>query len=244
MYEDMFYVDLHSHILWGVDDGAKDKEMSREMLKMAYDQGIRTILATSHSYPNDSKGKHEKLAKRVEELNVIAQEMDSKFRVFTGNEILYRESIVAELEKNMVYTLADSQYVLVEFLPGEHYRRILHGVQRLVEHGYCPVIAHMERVNTLVKDKKHIQELMNAGAYMQMNAGSLLGSVFLKETRNLFKLIAEGYVHFLGSDCHNTTSRPPVMEQAVKKLRKKIPEDILKDLLENNPESLLHKEYI
>lgn len=244
MYEGMFYVDLHSHILWGVDDGAKDKEMSREMLKMAYDQGIRTILATSHSYPNDSSRKHEKITERAQELNQMAQEIDVNFHVFIGNEILYRESIVEELENNMVHTLAGSQYVLVEFLPGEHYRRILHGVQSLVEYGYCPIIAHIERVRTLVKERKHIQELIEAGAYMQMNAGSLLGSIFHRETRNLYKLISEGYVHFLGSDCHNTTSRPPVMEQAIKKLRKKIPEDILKDVLENNPESLLHKEYI
>lgn len=240
----MFYVDVHSHILWGVDDGAKDKEMTQKMLEMAYKQGIRTMLATPHSYPNTPKNNNVGLQELVDEVNTMAQRIDRDFHIYPGNEILYRESIIEELENNRVFTLADSQYVLVEFLPGEHYSRILHGVQKLVEYGYCPIIAHIERVHTLLENIKHIEELMESGAYMQVNAGSLLGSIFHKKTRYLYRLVAEGYIHFLGSDCHNTHSRPPVMEQAVAKLKKRVPQEVLKDLLYRNPESLLHKEYI
>lgn len=240
----MFYFDIHSHILPGVDDGAKNWEVTKEMLQMAYNQGIQRMFATSHSYPNRPQKSSEELRKLTKEVEELAKEIGQDFQIFTGNEVLYRESIPEELEKGNILTLADSQYVLVEFLPEEHYTRILHGVRRLVEYGYCPVIAHIERVRAFNGKKERIEEIVKSGAYLQVNAESLMGGMFDKKKRFLEKMIAESLIHFIGSDCHNTDSRPPIMEAAIKKLRKKVPKDSLEKILYENPKKLMDKKYI
>lgn len=240
----MFYTDMHSHILPGVDDGAKNWEVTKQMLEMAYNQGIRTMFATSHSYPNRPQKSSMELKKLTKEVEELAKQIGEDFQIFSGNEILYRESILEELEEEKILTLADSQYVLVEFLPDEHYTRILHGVKRLVECGYCPVIAHMERIRALCEKRERVEEIVKCGAYIQINAESLMGGLFDKRKRFLEKMIAENLIHFMGSDCHNTNSRPPIMEDAIKKIRKKVPKASLEKLLYENPKKLLDGKYI
>ena len=173
-----------------------------------------------------------------------AKKINEGIQIFAGNEILYRETIPKEIEQGRILTLADSQYILVEFLPEEHYTRILHGVRKLVEYGYCPVIAHMERVHALYENVDRIKEIIGCGAYLQVNTGSLSGGMLHKQSNYLCRLAAKGYIHFLGSDCHNTTERQPIMEKSVKKLRKKVPKESLDKLLYENPRKLLEKQYI
>lgn len=238
------YIDMHNHILPAVDDGAKSMTETKKMLEIMYEQGVRTILVTPHNYPNQPQKSSEELRNLALQVEWEAKKISEEIQIYTGNEILYRETIPEEIEQGRILTLADSQYILVEFLPEEHYTRILHGVKKLVEYGYCPVIAHVERLYALHENVDRIQEIIGCGAYLQVNAGSLQGGMFHKQSNYLCKLVAKGYIHFLGSDCHNTTSRPPIMEGAVKKLRKKVPKESLDKLLYDNPRKLLEKQYI
>ena len=238
------YLDFHTHILPGIDDGATDMEVTKRMLRMAYEQGVRTILATPHSYPGDKPQDTERVRALCDKVNEEAQNIDSEFHVLTGNEILYRESIVAELEQERILTLADSQYLLVEFLPGERYRRISEGVRQLIQEEYYPVIAHVEKVGCLMENPKRIRELVDMGCYMQANCEDLLGGLFNCKAKQLRGLVEDNLIHFLGSDCHNLYDRPPIMEDCIKQLYKKINEQNLHKVIYENPSKFLQKKYL
>ncbi len=238
------YLDIHTHILPGIDDGAKDWNMTMEMLQMAYQQGIRHIVATPHSYPEKKKQDAEFIKELVKDINIRAKQKMPDLDILLGNEIFYRQGIEKEIEKGEVFTLADSRYLLVEFLPGEDFRKICQGIYELTSAGYVPVIAHMERVKSLFYDEKNIWELIENGCLMQVNCGSLTGHVFDRKTIQLHRYIKRGIVHFIASDCHNLDTRCPVMQNCVKKLEKRIPETLLNRILIENPKLFLQKKYI
>ncbi len=238
------YLDLHSHILPGVDDGSKDWEMTMQMLQMIYDQGVRHIVATPHNYPGQKKQDNEKIRALAEEVNQRAKQIASDFEVLCGNEVLYRRGIPQEIEDNHVLTLADSRYLLVEFYPDERYDDVYQGLRELIESGYRPVIAHMERVHALFEKEENIWEVIKLGALVQVNTKSLMGGLFDRRSARLRKYMENGMIHFLGSDCHNTAERAPLMEDCIEKLRKKLPESCLNRILCENRDQFLQKKYI
>ncbi len=110
--------------------------------------------------------------------------------------------------------------------------------------GYYPIIAHVERYGCLHKKEKLVEELTKLGAYIQVNTETFLGGIFDGYTKYAYKLINHGLVHFLGTDAHNMDSRKPVMEKAIKVLKKKADPEILEGILTNNKERLLNNEFI
>lgn len=238
------YLDFHTHVLPGIDDGSLDKEMTMEMLQTLYKEGVRTVLATSHSYP-DRKGISAKEQRALtEEVNAMAKTIAPDLQVLTGNELYYRDSLVKELQEEEVLTLADSKYILVEFHPSERYDRIQEAVSRLIQNGYYPVIAHIERVGVLIENKKNVKQLVEMSCYMQVNSKSLMGGFFDKRTKAILALMKENLIHFIGSDCHNLETRPPQMEQCVKKLYKKLPKEIVDRVLIRNKELFLQNKFL
>ncbi len=237
------YLDLHTHILPGIDDGSRDWEETRQMLSMAYSQGVRTIVATPHNYPRHRQDSQQilELCARAEEM---AKELDPKMQVLPGNEVFYREGIFRGIEKGQILTLADSRYLLVEFHPDSSERQVLSGIRELTEEGFVPVVAHVERVRALFGNKTARQQALELGCCFQTNSQSLLGGRFAPITRRLCKMIEEKEIHFLGSDCHNTRERRPVMADTVKKLEKRISAKGLERLLRDNPGKFLRKEYL
>lgn len=116
--------------------------------------------------------------------------------------------------------MADSRYVLVEFRPGDNFIKLSRAVRELVSAGYLPIVAHVERYDCL-REKGRTAELIGLGAYLQMNAGSVLGGIFDKDARWCREEITGGRIHFIGTDMHNTGERSPRMLDAWKKLGKK-----------------------
>lgn len=240
----MGYLDFHTHILPGIDDGSRNWEMTKRMLIEAYYQGVRTLVATPHNYPSRKKQDNEEIRRLCQEADKLAKEIDPAMRVLPGNEIYYRMGILEELENGNLLTMADSSYLLVEFSPEEAYQRIYQGTKELIEAGFFPVIAHIERVNTIIGNKKHLEELAEMGNYMQANCESLLGGFFQKQSVLLRDYLKKGYLHFLGSDCHNLTDRRPIMEDCVLKLRKKVSQSDVDRLILENPIRFLEKKFI
>ena len=206
------WVDIHAHILPGVDDGASDWEETGEMLHMAHEQGITHIIATPHYIPGqDTK----KLGEMAEKLQEAACSVSEDMRVGLGQEVQYFEELPSFLEQGKVLTLAGSRYVLVEFLPGDGYMRLFRAVRRLVQSSYLPIIAHAERYDCL-KEKGRTKELARCGAYLQMNAGSLAGGIFDRQAAWCRKEILRGNIHFIATDMHGVVIRPPELEEAVR----------------------------
>lgn len=235
------YLDIHSHILPGVDDGSKDWDMTEKMLQMAYQQGVRQIVATPHNYPGHRQD-NEKILKLAEEAGRRAKQIAPDFQVFCGNEVFFRRGIASEIEDGHILTMAGGRSLLVEFHPKEQYGRIYQGLRELVEEGYYPIIAHMERVSALFVSEENIREILKMGVYIQVNSESLTGGVFDRRAARLRKLIENGMVHFLGSDCHNLAERKPIMKDSVEKLYKKLPKECVDRLLYGNKGLLLQEQ--
>lgn len=234
------YLDFHSHIVPEVDDGAKSWDMTRQMLEMAYEQGIKTIVATSHFYPGKSHLPSEAYRQRVARVDALAKELHEDMQVLAGNEIFYSEGILREIKEGKALPMADSKYVLLEFAPRASKGTVERGIRDLLSIGYVPVVAHMERVECLRNDMGFVKQCIGMGAYMQVNTRTLMG----RDGKKAAQWIRNGYVHFLGSDCHNTTDRPPVYQDAVNYLAKQADRECLQRILVENAKTFLNKKFI
>jgi protein-tyrosine phosphatase len=244
MSDTNYYIDVHAHILPGVDDGSGSIEETIEMLKTAYDQNIRTIIATPHYLAGGTNTPVDQLVKIREQVQSEAQKLDKEFKILLGNELYYSESVIDALKRKEALTLADSRYVLVEFSVRDTYERIEKGLREFIHSGYAPILAHVERYQHLYKREDLVSELVEMGCYIQMNSDSLCGGIFNTEANLNRKLFNQGLVHLIGSDCHNNEVRKPKMKDTVKTLLKKCDERLVTTIFMENPMNVLENTYI
>lgn len=204
-------VDIHAHILPSIDDGAKDWEEAGKMLDTAITQGIRTIIATPHYSRRVSP---ERIRELVRMLTKEARRICPEFMIYPGQEILYFDSMTEALKNGEALTLADSRYVLTEFMPTTPYQKMYQGVRKIQQAGYYPVIAHVERYEALRKIES-FQELREMGCLMQMNYQSLQGSAFDKNVRWCRKQVQQEQIHVLGTDMHHSVHRAPLVDKSL-----------------------------
>lgn len=238
------YIDIHTHILPGVDDGAQSPEMSLEMLRMAAGDGIGQIILTPHSKPWHRHRSCAEVASGVARLRELLQEERLDIQLYTGNELFYRSGLLEELEAGQAAALADSHYVLVEFDPAADYDYIRNGVYTLLTGGYYPILAHVERYKKVCTKKTGVAELIEMGCFMQVNAGSVTGRHGLGAARLTRKLLGQGLVHFIATDAHDLRRRCPCLSACAKYLEKKFGADDSRRLLHDNPGCVLRDEYI
>jgi protein-tyrosine phosphatase len=238
------YIDIHSHILPHLDDGAKNIEESIKMAKIAYKEGIRTIIATPHYHLG--RGviaidiMENSLRKVKKELNIIMPQM----KVLLGCEIYYSHDIIRLLKEKEILTLADSNYILVEFPITVEYHYMKNAIQDILLEGYIPIIAHIERYTNIIKDMDDIRAFIDMGAYVQINTNSITGDagrVYKKITK---KLLNDNCVHFVATDSHNITTRLPSMQKSFEYIKKKYGENFTIKLFIENPSKIILNEYI
>ena len=188
-------VDIHTHILYGVDDGSQSSETSRYLLNQAKQANITHILLTPHQ--------NEEL-KRSDELKDKFNTFKEEFKEFgisyyLGSEIYYYPKMIDDLDNNILLTLNNTKYILVEFST-----RLETNIQSicydLVIRGYKPIIAHIERYHYLSLDDYN--EIKSTGALIQINTKSFLNKAYKKKLKYLLK---NNLVDFVASDCHNET---------------------------------------
>jgi len=229
------WIDIHAHVLPGVDDGARDWEESRALLKLAYDQGIRHIIATPHyTYKQDV----EKLQDLGSRLDLEAKSIAQDYGISLGQEIMYFESLTAYLDQNKALTLAGSRYVLVEFEPSDSLGRIQRAVRQLIQASYFPVIAHVERYTSL-NHLEDLAELVECGAYLQMNSRSLDGGWTDQRARRCKRCLRKGIIHFIATDMHNPWNRPPDIKNAISWIERNIGGNTALQVTMINPEFIL-----
>ena len=139
------WIDIHSHVLPMVDDGAESVEMALLMLRTAAEEEIEKIILTPHQKADRRCATPEGILHRMEELQELAGKEHIPVQLYPGNEILYRHGLAELLEQRKIRTLADSRYVLIEFFPGEDYSYIRDALGRVTSFGFWPVLAHVER---------------------------------------------------------------------------------------------------
>ena len=232
-------IDIHCHVLPGIDDGAADFEESQRMLCMAAEDGISRIIVTPHFKSRRTSADKEMVQKLVMQLQEWLLFEKIPIRLYTGNEILYRHKIDNLLEENKCCSMADSFYVLVEFSPKDDYHYIKSGVQEILMAGYYPLIAHIERYDCLYHHTEYVEELVEMGAYTQVNAASIEGKLGYFAKRKVLKWIEEGLVHIVASDTHDTKKRVPGLSKAAAIIEKKCGEDTARELFELHPKRIL-----
>ena len=213
-------IDLHCHILPGVDDGAKTEQDALDMARAAYSEGITHIVATPHHkngvYENDKAS----IEMQVALLNELFEREGVPVTVLPGQENRLHGDLLEGLEKGDVLTMNDSGvYLFVEF-PTNHVPRyaaqLFYDLQLA---GVVPVIVHPERNNEIFDHPDVLYHLINNGALAQVTAASLTGRFGKKIRKLAFDLIEHGLAHFVASDAHNTTSRAFHLRDAYKEIQ-------------------------
>lgn len=228
-------IDVHSHLLPGIDDGAPDWETSLKMARVAVADGIGTIVATPH-WPLD---RNPTAGPRVRALVVEAQERltaaELPLRVLPGHELAVSWEMEASLATGDALPLGDSHFLLLEtpYLGIPPYLRDL--LFRLQSCGYRPILAHPERNADVQDDPRCLEELVDAGCLLQVNAGSVLGQFGSRPQRTAMKLMTRGWVQLLASDAHSPKGRPPRLEAAAQMAAKWIGSEAAQSLIGAGP---------
>lgn len=232
-------IDIHTHVLPGVDDGPKDWETSLSMLADCAKLGVKKVIATPHYYPwqeNVAAEEIKKLCKQAE--TKLREEFGLEMEVLAGHEIYYCVDVTKALKRGEVLTLADSKYVLVEFGIDEPFSVICRAVREFVDQGYIPIVAHVERYENLYQES-NLDELKEYGALLQANIGALKDSFFDKRSRWLKKHFNKKKIDFIASDMHNLSGRPPYTEERLQRLRKLAEPKYIDKLLYQNGEKII-----
>ena len=236
---EMKKIDIHCHILPEVDDGAKNIEQSLEMLRIAAKDGITDIIATPHFHYRRGHATPEEIRRKVQELNAAAKAEGINITVYPGNELYYTHELLEKVKAGEALTLADSDYVLLEFSPDVEKSKLQRAVYKFLGEGYYPIIAHMERYEAFRKDREFAYTIEEMGAYYQINAGSLMGSAGWNTKRFARTMLEQGMVKFIATDAHDTNKRYPGFGKAAEWIAKKYGEEDLWEYLRDNPQKII-----
>lgn len=241
---DYGYVDMHCHILPKVDDGADSMETSLRMLDIAYSEGIRTILATPHHHPRRSRAGTEEILAVYEEFSKTVTTMHPDMKLLYGREVYYTVDVMDEIETGKALLIGDTRYILVEYSTSVEPAYLVRSVNNIIQLGYIPIVAHVERYACVVDDWELIYELKNMGAVIQVNADSVIGELGRSVKKAIKHMLTEELVDIIGTDAHNSTSRAPHIEKCAKYLKKKFGEEYARMLLADNAETILQGKYL
>lgn len=235
-------IDLHSHILYGIDDGSQNLETSLEILTQAYTGGVTDIVVTPH-YIKDSKY-HANNTEKKELLNTLQKELQKKgikINLYLGNEVYISDSIPSLL-KTDISTINNSKYLLMEFPMARKSVIIEEVLDELEDSDIIPIIAHPERYLAYYKDYEFFYKLKERGCYLQSNIGSLYNEYGRKAKKMLKELLKRNLIDFFGSDIHSPNQE--IYIRPIKKDLLKIVKDENKveDILTNNARKVLNNE--
>lgn len=239
----MILTDIHCHILPGVDDGAPDMTVTKDMLDKMYDEGVRRIIATPHYRVGMFEPSIRSIQSSYLEVKNYARTIGKYgMMVKLGCEYHRDDNMVGNLQAHRRPTLAGSQYVLVEFSSMDSYLKIRSVVYEVVVGGFIPIIAHIERYPSIVEDPGVVADLIGLGALIQINADSMLGMDGRKCHKFCKYLMKREQVHFIGSDAHDLTERPSRLKECAVYVEKKWGWDTARRIFVKNPEKILNIE--
>ena len=230
-------VDIHCHLLYGVDDGAKTLDVARQMLSDAAEQGITDMILTPHY----RQGMFLYDPKAIEAAyDVIYEEARKrKIRVFPGCEYHVDDEMVRNLKSGRCPTLARGDYVLAEFSHAATPVYLKNRLEGLLAAGYIPVIAHVERIDAIIHDPDILQECKSMGAMIQINANSVLGKDGAKAKKTCARILRDDLADVVASDSHNMGSRKSRMAQCRDLIAKEYGWDLSMKLFTTNPLMIL-----
>ena len=224
-------IDFHSHVLMGIDDGSRSLAMSAAMLEEYSRQGVGHVLCTPHFYGDKERIEDflERRRSASERLQEFASETGNDFPVlFFGAEVYYFNNM-SRAEGIEELTLQGTDVMLLEMPGGDWNQNVIDEVERLCDR-FTVILVHLERYMT-GSNRKYVKELIrmtnDMPLYVQINSRSIAEG---RNKRRLIRMFRDGDAHFLGSDCHNTTSRPPDLIRGMQALEAKLGAGFVREL--------------
>ena len=232
-------IDLHCHILPGIDDGAADVAMSLKMAAAFVADGVQVVACTPHILPGLYHNTGPQIRQATAQLQETLDQHGIPLRLVTGADVHIVPDFVAGLKAGRLLSLADSRYVLVE--PPHHVApvRLDDLFFNLLVAGYVPILTHPERLTWLKAHYATVQKLVQAGVWIQITAGSLTGSFGRTALYWAERMLDEGAVHILATDAHDDQRRPPVLGKARALAAKRVGEREAEHLVLTRPAGIL-----
>lgn len=213
--------DIHHHILSGMDDGAQNSKEMHAMLRRAADDGIVRIVATPHVTPGVERFDREQYDRALQEAREYCEEKRIPMEIYGGAEILYTNQTCRFLEDGRVPTMADTEFVLVEFSPDIRYERLCAALTDLLHTGFLPIVAHVERYHCLNRHPSRLLEIKRElDVCYQVNCATIIKQRDLLTRRFLKKILDWDLLDVIATDSHHAAvSRTVNMREAWLKLK-------------------------
>ena len=234
-------IDIHSHVLPMVDDGASSVEQALRMLVQAYEDGTDEIVLTPHlAYDYGFDNPSDKIKDLYEDLKYIVNKERIPIVMHLGCEFLFSSLDTFTKYFDEITFMNDTKYLLIEFYFDVDSEDILKAIDAVMEKGYIPIIAHPERYECVKITIDVVKEGIEKGALFQMNKGSLFGDYGRTARETVFDLLDKHYIHFAGSDAHNTSSRNTYMYEAYQLIKDIYGNEYAHRVFKNNPKKMLN----
>lgn len=236
------FIDIHTHILPGVDDGAANMQEACRLARMAQQDGTKVLFLTPHYRGEHGDYSPQRLQEIFSQLRERAAREVPDIQLYLGTEIYFHGEVPEKLLQGALLSMGGSDFVLLEFGRQASKSQILMGVSETLRYGFTPIIAHAERCEIFRTYPAFMDEVRNLGAYIQINADSIMGVYGFCVKRFCHKLLKGRKVHFVASDAHNDQSRPPLLNKCFLRVCKKYGEDYAAQVFFENARSITGKE--
>lgn len=230
-------IDIHCHLLYGVDDGAKTWEDSLALLQEAKAQGVEKIICTPHYREGMFVCRQETMKTRFQRLKEAGNRLG--IELFPGMECYGDGKLLTRLQEGSCITLAGSDYVLVEYAHDVTKEELWRSCGNLTAHGYIPVVAHVERYHRICRNLEFLKKLQEMGGRIQINAGSVIGQHGWNYKRICKGLLKTGMADIVASDTHGIKHRRNHMKQCRSYLVGKYGEPYARELTERVSQEIL-----
>lgn len=232
-------IDIHSHLLPCLDDGAQNVEQSINIIKQAIEQGITDIIATPHYNKSSLTTTKDDIDNSY---NILKDELEAQslnINIFLGNEINLRGDIIKSLKKSDFYTLAGSKYVLLEIDDNDVNKEIVNTLYEIKVMGFIPILAHFERCITAYYNLKLLNSIFKEEVLIQVNTDSIISNETNTQVQFAKFLLDNDLVSFVASDCHNVSTRPINLSKGFKHIKSKYGLKQAEKLFIINPRKLI-----
>ncbi|MEH6840645.1 CpsB/CapC family capsule biosynthesis tyrosine phosphatase [Priestia megaterium] len=227
-------IDLHCHILPGIDDGSLNEEISLKMARKAVSEGIHTIVATPHHQNGRYLNEKKDIVQYVQKLNGLLKQKKVPLAILPGQEIRLYGEILEDYQAEKILTLNDTgKYLFIEFPSSQvpHYtEQLLFDIQ---SKGLIPIIVHPERNSRLLQEPDLLYKFITNGALAQITAGSVTGRFGKKIKKFSQQLLQANLVHFVSSDAHDLEGRSFYMREALEVIQREHGQNTVYSFLEN-----------
>jgi protein-tyrosine phosphatase len=240
-------IDIHCHIIPAVDDGSSSIEESLQILQIAQDDGVKTMVATPHvfhigKFTDLRSNQRRDFLRKFNAFKKSAQAKGSKIELLPGAEVFFITDLREKLIKHReVLTINKSDYFLLEFPPDLVFPGSTEYIGDIVTDGLIPIICHPERNFVFQHNPQLLYRIIQAGALVQVDAGSIRGDFGPTAYATSINLLKHNMVHVVASDCHDSKSRPPGLSFLYEKLRE-IEKEKIDMLVEKIPLAIVNND--